>query len=135
MAALYLHNAIHSTETSSSSRSPSSPHNRNISTISSTTLRTSTSEHSHPTEPLLHSGTSESVAYLDLLSRQPVYPHGPQPTHSRSLSLDGDPATMRERKGYWERTVKRRLRRLKLWKGSLELVLGVFYCHILRNTV
>ncbi|KAF9463498.1 hypothetical protein BDZ94DRAFT_1258957 [Collybia nuda] len=100
MAALYIHNAVHSAEPSTSSRNLTSPHNRNISTVSSTTLWASTSEHSHPTEPLLHSETSESVAYLDLLSRQPVYPHGPQPPHSRSISFDGDPLTMRERKGY-----------------------------------
>lgn len=123
MAALYIHNAIHSMEPSHSPHLPS-PHNRNISTVSSSTLRTSTSEYSHPTEPLLHSGTSGSLAYLDLLSHQPVYPHGAEPPHSRSISFDGDPNTMRERKGYWERTIRTRLRRLKLWKGLLELVIG-----------
>ncbi|KAF9529109.1 hypothetical protein CPB83DRAFT_853238 [Crepidotus variabilis] len=52
MAAVYLHNALYS------SNSPENPrdnlaHSRNLSSLSNTTLFTSTTHHSHPTEPLL----------------------------------------------------------------------------------
>lgn len=92
--------------------------------ISNATLLTTTSEHSHPTEPLLHSHTSESVAYLDLLSRQPTHPSAPHLGWTTSLSLNGDPITSRERKGFREHFVKRRLRRFNVIKGILEFVMG-----------
>ncbi|KAF8064334.1 hypothetical protein FPV67DRAFT_1504536 [Lyophyllum atratum] len=128
MAALYLHNALHISDYEPTS---SNPHTRNVSLISNATLQ-NTSEFSHPTEPLLHSNTSESVAYLDLLSRQPTHPSGPRTTWTTSLSLDGDPVSTRERKGYREHFVKKQLRRLKLYKGSLEIIMGAFAVY---NTV
>lgn len=122
MAALYLHNAIHTSEPSNSSYNSHPPHNRNVSTVSSATLHTSTSEYSHPTEPLLRSSTS--IAYLDLLSRQPSHPSGPQAGWTTSLSLNGDPVTERERKDFREHHVKQRLRLLKRFKSSLEFAMG-----------
>ncbi|RDB17602.1 hypothetical protein Hypma_001041 [Hypsizygus marmoreus] len=127
MAALYLHNAIHAPEPSSVSWSAPSTHQRNVSTVSNTTLHTSTSEFSHPTEPLLHSSTSEAIAYMDMLSRQPVHPGSrPHLGWTGSLSLEGDPITSRERKAFRDRFMKQRLRRLKLLKGLLEGVMGAF---------
>ncbi|TFK63625.1 hypothetical protein BDN72DRAFT_308207 [Pluteus cervinus] len=94
----------------------------------STIISTNAYEYSHPTEPLLQSTTSESVVYFDLLSRQPTHPHGPQRTQAwdMGLTLDGDPPTSRERKGLWERAVRRRLKRLKYLKWILEAALGVW---------
>jgi hypothetical protein len=118
MAALYLHNSIWLPETPEESL----PRAR---TPSSATLQTlPTSELSHPTQPLLHSSTSESVAYLDLLSRQPTHPNTLRSV--AGLSFDGDPTTMRERKVHTEKVVKRRLRRLKVITTILEVVLSPF---------
>lgn len=135
MAALYLHNAIFTPEASESSI-PASPdpytphHGRHRSSHSSFTVapsfRTSTSEFSHPTEPLLHPEISGSHAYSDLLSRQPAHPSGPQPGWDMGLSLVGDQPTMRERKDFWERTVKKRLRRLRFTKLAMEMLLGAY---------
>ncbi|KAJ6554367.1 hypothetical protein B0H19DRAFT_1071770 [Mycena capillaripes] len=119
MAALYLHNSIWVPDAAETPRG-FSPHVR---TISSTTLQTlSNSDLSHPTQPLLHSSTSESVAYLDLLSRQPNHPNAPRGS-PMGLSFDGDPTTMRERKGYLEKVVRRRLRRLKAMMAVLEVIM------------
>ncbi|KAJ6626009.1 hypothetical protein B0H10DRAFT_569334 [Mycena sp. CBHHK59/15] len=102
MAALYLHNSIWLPDPGETPRDLT-PHTR---TISSATLQTlQTSEQSHPTQPLLHSSTSESVAYLDLLSRQPTHPNTPRGS-PMALSFDGDPTTVRERKGYLEKIVR-----------------------------
>ncbi|KAF5376748.1 hypothetical protein D9615_007895 [Tricholomella constricta] len=129
MAALYLHNAIHAPDYDPNSST--SPHRRNVSSISNATLQ-STSEFSHPTEPLLHPSTSESVAYLDLLSRQPTHPSVRRPEWTTSLSLDGDPVTPRERKVFRDHSVKMQLRRMSLYKGSLEIMMGAFAVY---NTV
>jgi hypothetical protein len=81
--------------------------------------------HSHPTEPLLHSNTPESLAYRDLLLSQPLYPD--EPGRNLGLSFEGDKTTAQERKGHWEKEVKRKLRWLKLVKGVLEVLFGK--CH------
>ncbi|KAJ6465697.1 hypothetical protein C8R45DRAFT_490772 [Mycena sanguinolenta] len=125
MAALYLHNSIWGPD---ATETPS-PHTR---TISSATIQTlPVSELSHPTQPLLHSSTSESVAYLDLLSHQPNHPTAPRGSPV-GLSFDGDPTTMRERKGYLEKVVRKRLRRLKAIIAILEVIM---VCWSLYTTV
>jgi hypothetical protein len=127
MAALYLHNAFWSGR---SSNSRNSPHTRQLSNISNHTLRTVTSESScHPTEPLLVSTTSESLAYQDLLSRQPTHPSGPQPGWDLGFNFEGDQTTMQERKGHRDQGVRRRIKRLRLAKGVLELVMGECEAH------
>ncbi len=115
MAALYLHNAIFSPEPVELPPS----HSR---TISTATLRTIASDHSHPTEPLLDPLYSGS-AYLDLLERQPAHPRGPSPGWDMGLSLDDIP-TLGERRGYWEKAVRRRLKVLKLTVLVFEMVMG-----------
>jgi len=121
--AVYLHNAIWTTDPFGNPTSH--PHNRNLSSLSNTTLRTVTSEQSsHPTEPLLRSTTSESLAYLDLLSRQPTHPDGPQAGWDLGLNFEGDQTTMQERKVYHDKSMRRRIRRLRLAKSILELVMG-----------
>ncbi|KIK66274.1 hypothetical protein GYMLUDRAFT_929599 [Collybiopsis luxurians FD-317 M1] len=122
MAALYLHNAIFIPEPSDTQ--DSIPHTR---TISSTTLRTITTDQSHPTEPLLHSNNSGSLAYQDLLSMQPGYRDS-----AVGLSFDGGHPTLSEKQGYWEKSVKKRLRILKLTGYILELILGIW---ALYNTI
>ncbi|KAJ7123691.1 hypothetical protein C8R44DRAFT_735326 [Mycena epipterygia] len=128
MAALYLHNSIWVPDVAESPQGHS-PHTR---TISSATLQTlPISDQSHTTQPLLHSSTSESVAYLDLLSRQPTHPNAPRGS-TPGLSFGGDPTTMRERKGYTDRIVRRRLRRLKAMMAVLEVIM---VCWALYTTV
>ncbi|KIK66267.1 hypothetical protein GYMLUDRAFT_38080 [Collybiopsis luxurians FD-317 M1] len=122
MAALYLHNAIFIPEPSETQ--DSIPHTR---TISSTTLRTITTDQSHPTEPLLHSNNSGSLAYQDLLSMQPGYRDS-----TVGLSFDGGRPTLSEKQRYREKSVKKRLRILKFTGYILELILGIW---ALYNTI
>lgn len=138
MAALYLHNAMFSPDTPhppipSSADIYTPQHSRHRSSQSTATMtpssRTSGSEFSHPTEPLLQPDTYGSMAYADILSRQPTHPNGPQPGWDMGLSLVGDQPTMDERKDFWERTVRRRLKRLRVTKGALELLIGK-YCAV-----
>lgn len=135
MAALYLHNALFNPAASAQSSATPTPdpytphHDRHRSSQSSVTVvpsfRTSNSEFSHPTEPLLNPEYSGSYAYADLLSRQPTHPSGPTPGWDMGLTLVGDQPTMRERKDFWEKAVKKRLRRLKVTKSALEMLLGM----------
>ena len=128
MAALYLHNALFTTEPPSppppsiSRRQHAGrvPHDRHISSQSSVTLHTSTSEHSHPTEPLLQ---GESSAYRDLLSRQPPHPSGPRTGWETALSLEAEPVSNSERRKLSDLSLRKRIRRLR-WasKGVLYLM-------------
>ncbi|KDR78295.1 hypothetical protein GALMADRAFT_245399 [Galerina marginata CBS 339.88] len=80
MAAIYLHNAVYS-RTPQETRE--TEHSRNLSTISSVTLHTSTTLHSQPTEPLLQPPLpSETAAYYDQVNDQPRNPDG-SPTQLR----------------------------------------------------
>ncbi|KAI0369331.1 hypothetical protein BV20DRAFT_1079338 [Pilatotrama ljubarskyi] len=136
-AAVFLHNAIFTTEppppASLAHRAPNrrGPHDRQLSSVSSVTLQTSTSEHSHPTEPLIHPGSSESSVYLDLLARQPTHPSSPPP-RGLGLTLQGDPVTPRERRNLWEQSVRKRLKRLR-WAGRV--LLGIICGWAVYNTV
>ncbi len=126
MAALYLHNAVFTPEPSEISRS-SFPHSRNVSTISGTTLHASPSEQSHPAEPLLHPTTPDSIAYIDLFSRQPTLVDESGPIEwGTNPTLFGDPPTLREKKRYWERALRKRLKRLRVLMRLLELVFGMY---------
>lgn len=126
MAALYLHNSIFPPQTLPHANTFSPHHQRGQSSTVTVTpsFRNSLSDFSHPTEPLLHPDTSGSLAYADLLSRQPTHPRGPQRGWDMGLSLVGDPPTLSERREAWTRAVKKRLRRLHLMKGVLELLMG-----------
>ncbi|KAF7308031.1 hypothetical protein MKEN_01165300 [Mycena kentingensis (nom. inval.)] len=124
MAALFLHNSIWVPDPDADD---DNDHGRSshVRTTSSSTLQFS--EQSHPTQPLLHSATSESVAYMDLLSRQPTHPSLPRSQGAPSgLSFDGDPTTMRERKDMQERVVRRRLRRLRRMTAVLEVIVAAW---------
>jgi len=131
MAAIYLHNAIFSPEPSQSpipvTYSPR--HSRNLSSQSSMTGSRTSQEYSYPTAPLLPAEVSGSLAYADILSRQPMHPSGPQPGWDMGLSLVGDQPTMAERIDTWERAVKRRLKWLRSIKGALELLMGERWSH------
>ncbi|RPD77216.1 hypothetical protein L226DRAFT_533220 [Lentinus tigrinus ALCF2SS1-7] len=140
MAAVFLHNAIFTTEPPSPPslahpqpggphphhRAPNrrGPHDRQLSSVSSVTLHTSTSEHSHPTEPLIHPGSSASSVYLDLLARQPTHPSSPPPARGSGLTLQGDPVTPRERRIQYEQMVRRRLKRLRWAQRALFTIIG-----------
>ncbi|THH12430.1 hypothetical protein EW146_g7705 [Bondarzewia mesenterica] len=136
MTALDLHHTIFTPEpsfypTDSFEGNPSS-HTRHPSSISTTTLYTSVSPYSHPTEPLLSSFGRNTPACYDLLSRQPLHPDGPRAGWDMGLNLDGDPVTSYEKKGYWEQRMRSRLRRLRTLKGLLELLIGAW---ALYNTI
>ncbi|KAA1474093.1 hypothetical protein DENSPDRAFT_840636 [Dentipellis sp. KUC8613] len=129
MSAIDLHNTLFSPEPTFQPRlvpERHGSHTRQQSSLSTTTLQTTTSRHSHPTEPLLHSSSFDSYAYQDLLSRQPLHPDGPRAGWDLGLNLDGDPVTSREKKGYWEKITRKRLRRLRTIKGVLELLIGAW---------
>ncbi|THV03556.1 hypothetical protein K435DRAFT_791746 [Dendrothele bispora CBS 962.96] len=127
MAALYLHNAIFAQDDSPTPLS-TLPHSRSL---SSGTVALSVSTHgSYPTEPLL-----SSSVYQHLLSRQPAASSDGQ-QWDMSLSFeDGRPDSSpieRERRGYHEQSVRRRLRILKSFKVSLEIIVAVWATY---NTV
>ncbi|KAI0772414.1 hypothetical protein BD413DRAFT_474121 [Trametes elegans] len=138
-AAVFLHNAIFTTEppppATLAHRAPNRrvPHDRHLSSASSTvTLHTTaTSEHSHPTEPLIHPGSSASSVYLDILARQPPHPSSPPP-RGAGLTLQGDPVTPRERRSLWERSVRKRLKRLR-W--TARVLIGIICGWAVYNMV
>ena len=144
-AAVFLHNAIFAADPPSppaataailgagAHRAPNRrgphAHDRHLSSVSSITLQTSTSDHSHPTESLIHPdhlGSSESSVYLDLLARQPTHPGSTThlPDRTSGLSLQGDAVSPRERKERHEKEVRRRLRRLRLVQRVLWVIIG-----------
>ena len=128
MAALYLHHALFTPDSPSppSVAHRSSHGSHHYSSPSSATLRTSTSEHSHPTEPLLNGPYLQAAAYQDILANQPVYSEVSRTTSwtTAGLSPSGDPVTSRERRGQWERFVRRKLRRLRWAKRGFKGVIG-----------
>lgn len=123
MADIYLNNDVYP---SSEGRGNLS-HSRNVSTLSSATLHTSTTMHSQPTEPLLNPTSPEAVAYYDQISQQP-------------RDADGTPARMRwgtppaleavsekEANAYWKARPAARRRTSSRWRWSkfvLEMVMG-----------
>ncbi|KAI1790544.1 hypothetical protein LXA43DRAFT_890718 [Ganoderma leucocontextum] len=144
-AAVFLHNAIFAADPPSPpaatpaiigagahrapNRRSAHAHDRHLSSVSSITLQTSTSDHSHPTESLIHPdrlGSSESTVYLDLLARQPTHPSSPthRRDHPSGLSLQGDVLSPRERKERYEKDVRRRLKRLRLMQRVLWVIIG-----------
>ncbi|CAL1698185.1 unnamed protein product [Somion occarium] len=136
MAALYLHNALFANDPpqtpslahrASSSRTP---HDRHLSSQSLVTLRTTTSEHSHPSEPLLHGAYSESSGGHELLTRHPGYPNPPIP--GLDPTLESAALGQRERRRQWELAIRKRLRYLRWGKRSLLLLIGAWATY---NTV
>jgi hypothetical protein len=119
MAALYLHNAL-----IPESEHHIHGHSLHSRTMSTGTLKTYTTTASQPTEPLLFSSSVDSAAYKDILTRQPLHPSGRRATWQTALSLEGDPASFLERKGFWEKNVRRRLRVLKFLKVSMEGIMS-----------
>ncbi|KAG2005610.1 hypothetical protein CC2G_002001 [Coprinopsis cinerea AmutBmut pab1-1] len=63
MSAVYLHNSIYTRE-SLQGRANVPPHSRNLSTVSSVTVQTDSTFHSHPTEPLLPPSNSSRDTYF-----------------------------------------------------------------------
>ncbi|PSR73040.1 hypothetical protein PHLCEN_2v11144 [Hermanssonia centrifuga] len=123
MAALYLHQALFASDIPpqpSIVHRIGSPHEQQLSSISTGTLRTTTTDHSHPSEPLLHTPYTESSVYLDLLSRQPLHPdEAARTSWVPTLSLESDPMTPRERRRLREEVKRKRIRRLKWVKNIL----------------
>ncbi|KAF8154224.1 hypothetical protein B0H34DRAFT_720981 [Crassisporium funariophilum] len=131
MAALYLHNAIYS-------RNPSEPqentfaHSRNLSTISSATLQTSTTLHSQPHEPLLRPTSPRAANYFNQLERIPRNPDGTPARLRWDDQLELDSGNTGEKKGYWGRNTRRPVGRWKWLRLSLEIVLALWATY---NTV
>ncbi|EKM52381.1 uncharacterized protein PHACADRAFT_176385 [Phanerochaete carnosa HHB-10118-sp] len=115
MAALYLHQALFVND----APAPTSQQNRTSRgmydlSLSGVTLRTSTSESSHPTEPLLNGLHAPSAAYLDILASQPIYYESNRTSWMTGLSLSDDLVLSSERKRQRERhLVHTKLRRLR----------------------
>ncbi|CAK5272023.1 unnamed protein product [Mycena citricolor] len=122
MAALYLHNSIWIPETPDSVTPTHAPHTRTISAATIQSLQSSDQTH----RPLLtHSASFDSeasVAYLDLLSRQPSHPNEP-PSAPFSLHFDGDPTNARSEKERMDRLVRKRLRGLKRAMAVMEIIM------------
>ncbi|KAI0077004.1 hypothetical protein K474DRAFT_1173425 [Panus rudis PR-1116 ss-1] len=134
MAALYLHNALFGHEPPqpppSLTRRRSSSHvplDRHLSSQSLVTLRTTTTEHSHPTEPLLNTAyldTSSSVGHQRSPSGQPTRPDAHRIALQPTLSFESDPVSHREQRRRWELALRSRLRRLRWGKRSVLLLIG-----------
>jgi hypothetical protein len=121
MAALNVHNAIFTADPAEVVPTPTAAlHSRTISTV---TLRTVASNEGHPTESLLGPSTSGSQVYMGLLARQPSYPDDPPPLQI-PLYLTGDPMSEHERRVLHEGVVRKRLKRLRGFKMSLEALKG-----------
>ena len=127
MAALYLHQALFANETPS--LPPSLAHrvsqsSQDYSTLSTVTLRGSSSEHSHPTQPLLHGPYPQVSAYQDILASQPIFSEASRTSWSTALSLAGDPLTPQERRSRSERLLRRRVCRLRWARRVFRCILG-----------
>ena len=125
MAALYLHHALFSDDTSPPPTVAWMSHDRHASSLSSTTLRT-TFDYSHPTEPLLQPDgvNAAAAAYADLLSQQPGHPSEPRASWMSGLTLQPGPLTTSEQKRVREQISRRRLRRSRRWIGITFGVIG-----------
>jgi hypothetical protein len=123
MAAAYLNNAPYAPE--ASEPRGAFPHSRNLSTVSSATLHTSTTLHSPPTEPLLSPSAPGAEGYYEVLSKQSRGANRSS-AHLRwdqSTAVDGAPLK-REKKGLWDRVMQVKLSRWKWLKAGLEAVIG-----------
>lgn len=131
MAAAYLNNAFYAPEVSEPRGA--FPHSRNISTVSSATLHTSTTLHSPPTEPLLPPSAPGTEGYYEVLSRQ-SRGASRSSVHLRwdqSTAVDGTPLKGEDR-GLWNRVMQAKLSRWKWLKAVLEAVIGIWS---LYNTI
>lgn len=123
MAAAYPNNALYTSEVSEPRGA--FPHSRNLSTVSSATLHTSTTLHSPPTEPLLPPSAPGTEAYYEVLSRQ-SRGASRSSVHLRwdqNTTVDGTPPKG-ESRGLWNRVVQVKLSRWKWLKAGLEAVIG-----------
>ena len=102
-------------------------HSRNLSTVSNVTLFTTTTTHSHPTEPLLHATTPQTVNYDDQPDHIPSdrgEPIGHLPCEA-PLVIHDNPMNEAEKQGYWARN-RRILKRWKWLKLGLRAALCEF---------
>lgn len=127
MAAAYLNNALYAPEVSEPQGA--FPHIRNLSTVSSATLHTSTTLHSPPTEPLLPPSAPGAEGYYEVLSRQS---RSSVPLRwDQSTAVDGT-LLKGESQGLWGRVTQVKLSRWKWLKAGLEAVIGIWS---LYNTI
>lgn len=68
-----------------------------------------------------------SVAYQDLIQRQPTHPDGPTSGWDLGLNLLGDPITVAEHKNVEDHETKMRLRRLHAINTTFELLFGMSF--------
>jgi len=130
MAAVYLHDTKHTQGLPETTTTVE--HFRQLSTLSSATLHTSTTSHSHPNDPLLPppltAGADEAtLAYYEQLSHQPRNPDG-SPAHLRwdnLPTLQTNPSANLNEKGRVSNQSRRKpWRRRRRVKYALQMVLG-----------
>ncbi|KAF8816910.1 hypothetical protein BYT27DRAFT_7333124 [Phlegmacium glaucopus] len=132
MAAVYLHNALYAPDPQEAEIS--FVHSRNLSTFSNATFLTSTTIHSQPTEPLLHTMSPRTPNYedqLDHIPRNRAETIGRLP-YEDPLMIDDNPVSEAEQKGYWARNFRKPLKRWKWIKLGLQTSLAVWAIY---NTV
>ena len=106
-------------------------HSRNLSTVSNITLFTAATTHSHPTEPLLHATTPQTVRYDDQPGHIPTDGDesiGRLPCEA-PLVIHGNPMNEAEKLGYWARN----RRTLKRWRKWLKFGLRAALCEFSPN--
>ncbi|PPQ85762.1 hypothetical protein CVT25_003080 [Psilocybe cyanescens] len=128
MAAIYLHNALYSRDSTDIGEPPE--HSRNLSTISSTTLHTNTTAHSRPNEPLLQPTTSprQTVAFYEPSLHETRPPDGseahlrwtepPAPFTDSSIAGEKSKPSLQVSRKPW--------RRRKRIRFTLEVVIAIW---------
>ncbi|KAF8968122.1 hypothetical protein BDZ97DRAFT_1916343 [Flammula alnicola] len=103
-------------------------HSRNISTVSSATLHTSTTLHSQPYEPLLRPTTPASGEYYDVASHQSRHSDRilALPRWSPSNVISRDPSIVKEKKEYTERKSRGRTTLLRWSKNTLQTLMAIW---------
>ncbi|KAF8150002.1 hypothetical protein B0H34DRAFT_732058 [Crassisporium funariophilum] len=103
-------------------------HSRNMSTISSATLQTSTTLHSQPNEPLLRPMTPRSAEYYDVRSHQSRSSDRSLalPRWSQSRIMSRRPSAVDEKRSYSERNPRRRVKVLRWTKNAVEFIMMIW---------
>ena len=98
-------------------------HSRQYSILSAATA--TTSRFSQPSDPLLPAVDSDAYHDMSAYQLHPENEGGGTHWH-HSLHLEGDPITEHEKRQYWELSVRKRMRRLRVAKRVTFAIIGMF---------